>query len=93
MIFFLCFFENVKAANVFAEFGHEVWDGDDEFNAKINVTNREEFKRLLNHLNEIKREDILEILEAHCHSFESDGEIIPEELEDEIYTEIKALLS
>ena len=44
-------------------------------------------------LKEINGEDILEILEAHCHSFESDGEFIHEEFEDEIYSEIKALLN
>jgi len=93
MIYFLCFFENVNAAKVFAEFGHKVWDGDGEFNANINVSNKEEFKNLLNHLKEINGEDILEILEAHCHSFESDGEFIYEEFEDEIYSEIKALLN
>jgi hypothetical protein len=50
MIYFICYFDSVSAANTFSEFGYEVWDGDDEFNAKINVSNPEEFKSFVNAL-------------------------------------------
>ena len=91
MIYFICYFDSVSAANTFSEFGYEVWDGDNEFNAKINVTNPEEFKRFLNDLKQNNKKDIIEILDTYCNSFESDGEDIPEGLEDEIYSLIVEL--
>jgi len=50
MIYFICYFDSASAATTFSEFGYEVWDGDDEFNAKINVSNQHQFKSFLNAL-------------------------------------------
>ena len=75
------------------EFGHEVWDGDNEFNAKIDVTDPEEFKKLLHRLKAISREDVLEIFSTYCHSFESNDLEIPAGFEDHIYSFVKNILN
>ena len=64
MIYFICYFDSVSAANTFSEFGYEVWEGDGELNAKINVSNTEEFKSFLNALKQNNKQNIIEILET-----------------------------
>jgi len=91
MIYFECKFKNAAAASVFKSFGHEVLGDDNGYNAKINVTEPEEFKKLISYLKLRKREDINEIFHNFCHSFKSDGEEIPSGLENELSMLVKKL--
>ncbi len=84
MIYFIICSDSLSAANDFARLNYTVTDGDNEFQIKIDLSDLEKFKSIIENLKSSGKTDLIQLIEDWCPNLESDGEEIPIGLEDEI---------